>query len=150
MLWHEFERVAPDLAALGRERIERFDCVMIGTLTRDGSPRVNPVEAYIVEGHLLMNMMPQSFKALDLLRDPRLFVHTLITSKEGGEGEFKIRGRALPLTDGRLRDALDNVFDKKIQWRPPRDSHYFDVDVQRIAFVRYADGEQERRRWPPP
>jgi hypothetical protein len=148
MTWAEFERAAPELAALGRERIERFDCVIIGTLTRDGSPRVNPVEAYVVDGHLLMNMIPRSLKALDLLRDPRIFVHTLITSKNGDEGEFKIRGRALPLADERLRTALDDVFERRIQWRPPPDSHYFDVDIARVAFVRYVDGQQDIRRWP--
>ena len=149
MLWHDFEAAAPDLAALGRERIERYDCVLIGTLTQDGSPRVNPVEAYVIDGHLLMNMMPRSLKALDLLRDPRVFVHTLVTSKRGDEGEFKLRGRALPLDDDRLRAALDDVFERQIQWRPPPDSHYFDIDIERVAYVRYDDGEQHVEKWPP-
>ena len=148
MLWHELERAAPALAARGRARIETFDCVMIGTLTRDGSPRVNPVEAYIVDGRLLMNMMPRSLKALDLLRDSRVFVHTLITSKKGDEGEFKIRGRALPLSDNRLRTALADVFEREIQWRPPPESHDFEIDIERVAWVRYVDGEQEVERWP--
>jgi hypothetical protein len=43
--WAEFERAVPELAALGRERIERFNFVLIGTPRRDGAPRINPVEA---------------------------------------------------------------------------------------------------------
>src|SRR5256885_13070983 len=46
------------------------------TLFRSGAPRVNPCEAYVIDGHLLLNMMPRSLKALDLLRDPRVYVHT--------------------------------------------------------------------------
>jgi hypothetical protein len=120
---------------------------MIGTLRRDGGPRVNPVEAYIVDGHLLANMMPGSLKALDLLRDPRVFVHTLITSKDGQEGEFKVRGRALGLEDKRLRTALDDLFEAKIDWRPPPDSHYFEFVIESAAWVQYVNGEQRVQRW---
>ena len=147
MIWADFEAAAPALARLGRERIELFGCVMIGTLRRDGGPRVNPVEAYIVEGHLLMNMMPRSLKALDLLRDSRVFVHSLVTSKKGDEGELKLVGRALPLEDSRLRTALDDLFAEMIDWRPPPDSHYFDIDIERAAWVRYENGEQRILRW---
>ena len=147
MRWAEFERAAPHIAARGRERIERFDCVMVGTVRRDGGPRVNPVEAYIVDGHLLLNMMPRSHKALDLLRDDRIFVHTLITSRAGDEGEFKLRGRAPTLDDTHLRTQLDDLFERRIEWRPPADSHYFDVRPESAAFVRYGDGRQELSRW---
>jgi Pyridoxamine 5'-phosphate oxidase len=69
--WADFEEAAPDLAALGRERIERFGFVFLGTLRKDGGPRVNPVEAHFVEGHLAVATIAGSLKALDLLRDPR-------------------------------------------------------------------------------
>jgi Pyridoxamine 5'-phosphate oxidase len=147
MIWAEFEAAAPELARRGRERIELFDCVMVGTIRRDGGPRVNPVEAYIVDGHLLVNMMPRSHKALDLLRDPRIFVHTLVTSRSGDEGEFKLRGRAPTVEDTRLRTQLDDLFERRIHWRPPSDSHYFDVHPESAAFVRYVDGRQELARW---
>ena len=122
MRWAEFERAAPQIAARGRERIERFDCVFVGTLRRDGGPRVNPVEAYVLEGRLLTNMMHRSLKALDLLRDPRVYVHTLVTSKSGREGELKLLGRAVVVEDERLLAALSDLFWEKIQWRPPPES----------------------------
>jgi hypothetical protein len=150
VIWREFAAAAPELAELGRCRIEQFECVMIGTIRRDGGPRVNPVEAYVVDGHLLTNMMPRSLKALDLLRDPRIFVHTLVTSKTGSEGEFKIVGRAFALEDERLRSALDDVFYEKIRWRPPANSHYFEIHVERAVWVRYTgdDDSRELIRWP--
>src|SRR5437868_58274 len=100
--WAELEAEAPEIAALGRELLERFQFVLVGTLTKNGSPRVNPCEAYVIDGHLLLNMMPRSLKARDLLRDPRIYVHTPVTSKEATEGEFKLAGRALELEDGGL------------------------------------------------
>jgi hypothetical protein len=58
-----------DESVLARYR-DRFQFILVGTLTKDGSPRITPVEAYILDGHLLSNMIPRSLKALDLLRDP--------------------------------------------------------------------------------
>jgi Pyridoxamine 5'-phosphate oxidase len=145
--WADFEAAAPALAALGRERLEQFGFVLVGTLTRDGAPRINPVEAYLVDGHLTMNMLARSLKALDLLRDPRVFVHSAITRKEGDEGEFKLRGRALPIEDAALREATADAIDAVWSWRPPPESHYFEVDVEAAAFVVWSDGEKRVERW---
>ncbi len=70
-MWKELKRSDPGLAALGEERFERTGLVLIGTLRKNGWPRISPVEALIAGGHLYLGMMWQSRKALDLLRDPR-------------------------------------------------------------------------------
>ena len=145
LTWEEFEEAAPEIAARGRELIERFQFVLVGTLTKDGSPRVTPVEAYIIDGHLLVNMIPNSLKARDLLRDPRVYVHAPVTAKEGSP-EFKLAGRAEVLDDESLRGKLDDLFWEMIQWRPAPDSHYFDILAERAAWVTYADG-QTSIRW---
>jgi predicted pyridoxine 5'-phosphate oxidase superfamily flavin-nucleotide-binding protein len=145
LAWEEFELAAPELAAHGRELIERFQFVLVGTLTKDGSPRINPVEAYIVDGHLLLNMIPRSLKALDLLRDPRVYVHAPVTAKEGSP-EFKLAGRAEVLESEELRTKLDDLFWQMIQWRPAPDSHYFEIVAERAAWVTYAQG-QTSIRW---
>jgi len=145
--WADFERAAPDLAALGRERFERFGIVLIGTLTSDGAPRVNPVEAYLVDGHLVLNMMWRSLKALDLLRDPRVLVHSVVTGREGAEGEFKVRGRAVAIDDVRLREASADAIEAAIDWRPPERSRFFTVDIEAAAHGHYEDGQQQMTRW---
>jgi hypothetical protein len=144
LTWADFELAAPEIAARGRELLERFEFILIGTLTRDGSPRVNPVEAYLIDGHLVMNMIPRSLKALDLLRDPRVYVHAPVTGKEG-DAEFKLAGRARVIEDESLRGALDDLFWQKIQWRPAPDSHYFEVLAERAAYVTYGDGQRSIR-----
>jgi hypothetical protein len=141
LTWAELETAAPEIARLGRDLLERFQFVFVGTLTKAGSPRVNPCEAYIIDGHLLLNMMPRSLKALDLLSDPRIYVHTPVTSKEGDEGEFKLAGQAPTLTDASLRGKLDDLFWEMIQWRPAPDSHYFEVLAERAAYHRYGENE---------
>ena len=62
----------------------------------DGTPRISPCELDFAAGHLILGMMWQSRKALDLLRDPRCVLHTCTTDRMGTEGDAKIyapRGR---------------------------------------------------------
>jgi Pyridoxamine 5'-phosphate oxidase len=146
LTWEELERAAPEIAGHGRELIERFQFILVGTLTKDGSPRVTPVEAYIIDGHLLANMIPRSLKALDLLRDPRVYVHAPVTTKEGSP-EFKLAGRAAVLEDETLRGKLDDLFWEMIEWRPAPDSHYFEFLAERAAWVTYGDSKQVSIRW---
>jgi hypothetical protein len=137
---------------LGRERIERFGFVFIGTLRKDGGPRVNPVEAHFVEGHLAHAMMKGSVKALDLLRDRRAYLHTpILDAGLGAPGEFKLRVRAVPVTDERLRAAIADAVEQRGGWRPPDDWHFFTMDVESAAFHDY-DQEADVhvvKRWTP-
>ena len=125
--------------------LEQFQFVFVGTLTLAGAPRVNPVEAYVIDGHLLTNMIPGSLKALDLLRDPRVYVHAPVAAKSGGP-ELKLAGNAVVLEDESLRGKLSDLFWEMIKWRPAPDSHYFEILVNRAAWVEYDDG-QHSIRW---
>jgi hypothetical protein len=145
--WAEFEVAAPALAALGRERLEQFGIAFVGTVRRDGGPRVNPVEMYFVDGHLTCNMMWRSLKALDLLRDSRVFVHTVVPNRDADDGEFKLRGRAVPIEDVPLRHDVSDAIEAAIQWRPPERSHFFAIEVESAAYVDYRGGQQYVRRW---
>lgn len=44
MNWADFRLAAPDLAAAGERLFERTGVVLVGTIRRDGSPRISPVE----------------------------------------------------------------------------------------------------------
>ncbi len=99
MNWSQFAKAAPDLAKAGEERFERWSLILLGSVRKDGTPRISPVEPLIVGGELLLGMMWQSKKALDLLREPRCLVHSIITDRKGNEGEFKLRGRARDIAD---------------------------------------------------
>ena len=40
LTWAELEAAAPDIALRGRELLDRFQFVLVGTLTKDGSPLI--------------------------------------------------------------------------------------------------------------
>jgi hypothetical protein len=147
LTWSDFAAKAPELAELGRERFRRPGIVLVGTIRRDGTPRISPVEYYEVEGHLLLGMMWQSFKARDLLRDSRCLVHSVVTSRAGDEGEFKLRGRAVDVLEPSLRSAYGDATEAEIDWRPSEPFHLFTVDVEEAAFVIYEEDEQRTTRW---
>ena len=150
--WADFERDAPELAALGRERIEQFRFVFLGTVRADGGPRVNPVEAHFVEGDLALTMIWRSLKARDLLRDPRAFLHTpILDAALGRPGEFKLRVRAVEVGDGALREAVATAVERESGWRPPSHWHFFTTDVEGAAFHEYDAERRVHRRivWTP-
>jgi hypothetical protein len=150
--WADFEEAAPELAALGRERIERFGFVFLGTVRKDGGPRVNPVEAHFVAGHLAVATIAGSLKALDLLRDPRAFLHTpVLDARLGAPGEFKLRARAVEAWDRALRDALADTVERESGWRPPDDWLVFTMDVESAVFHAYDEAEKVHRMlaWTP-
>jgi hypothetical protein len=148
MNWDEFARQAPTLARLGKDRMVGPGVVLVGTISRDGSPRISPVEPQLLDGHLLLGMMWQSLKALDLLRDPRCLVHSIITSKAGSEGEFKLRGRAREVEDLELRERSARKSFEETGWRPEEPYHLFAVEIESASFVLYRpSGDQGLVRW---
>src|SRR4029077_5804207 len=92
--WDEFTAAGPDLATLARERFERDQVVMLGTIRADGRPRLSPCEVDFAAGRVLFGMMWQSPKARDLLRDPRLAVHSVPSDKTNTGGDGKREGPA--------------------------------------------------------
>jgi hypothetical protein len=145
--WSEFAAAAPELAALGLDRFERTGLALVGTIRKDGSPRISPVEPFLIDGQLYLGMMWQSKKALDLGRDPRCVVHSVVSDKAGTEGDFKLYGRAIAVTNPTERERYCQVLQAKIGWRPQGDFHLFAVDVTQVGFVRFGGGEQLTQRW---
>ena len=135
MIWDEFAAAAPELAAAGAERFEHTGLALVGTLRKDGWPRISPVEPYIVGGDLMLGMMWRSRKALDLLRDPRVVVHSATSSREGTDGDFKLYGRAVDVQDPETRRQYADAVEAKIHWRPQDPYHLFSVEIESAAFV---------------
>ncbi len=152
MDWSELERRQPRLGALGRQRLLDPGVVLVGTIRRDGTPRISPVEPWIMDGVLWLSMMWGSTKAADLLRDPRTLVHNPVSNRDGLEGEFKLRGTARdePGRDVQGRYAAEVA--QSLGWEPePGKFHLFAVDVERVTCIRYdgPTGDQYVAYWPP-
>ena len=151
MHWQELEAEQPRLADLGKGRLAEPGVVLIATIRRDGTPRVSPVEPLFWEGDLWLSMLWGSRKAQDLGRDPRILVHSIVTSREGTTGEFKVRGRARPEVDPTVQTGYADAVRSRLGWSPqPGRFHLFWVDVQDVTFIRYDDvsGDQYVARWP--
>jgi len=52
MRWSEIERSQPRLAELGRRRLLGPGVVLVGTIRRDGTRRISPVEPFVMDGDL--------------------------------------------------------------------------------------------------
>ena len=136
------------MAALGEAQFARTGLALVGTLRRDGWPRISPVEPYIVDGQLYLGMMWRSVKALDLLRDPRCVVHSTVSDREGTEGEFKVYGRATEVTDLEERRRFGDAVYAAIGFRPEEpEFHCFAIAIESVVFSQLQDGEFYRQVW---
>ena len=146
MRWDEFAASAPELAALGHEAFEEQHLSVLGTLRRDGWPRLSPCEIYFVEGELMLGMMRNSVKAGDLLRDDRITVVNGQAERIPRRGDFKIYGRASEVTDARLRDRYGETIYAAIEWRPEEPFPLFAVDIVSVSYISFAD-DRRAMRW---
>jgi hypothetical protein len=104
--WGEFAALAPSLASTGQALLfqGKVGYAFLGTVRRDGGPRMHPICPILAEGELwalIVNMGP---KYRDLVRDPRVALHSFPTPA-GGE-EFYLAGRAHAETDPRVRATV--------------------------------------------
>ena len=148
MRWNDFAAAAPELAQLGRERFDRHELCLVGTLRRDGSPRISPCELDFAAGELFLGMMWRSPKALDLLRDARCVLHSCTYDRRGTQGDFKLYGRARDVRDAESREAFRGAIKARIDWDPPDPFHLFALEVTSAGYVVFGD-ERFGMAWDP-
>jgi hypothetical protein len=148
MTWAEFKQAAPELAEKAESLFDASGIVMVGTIRKDGSPRISPVEVLITDGKLYLGMMWQSLKALDLLRDPRCTVHSTVRDRHAAEGEFKLHGRAIDIQDAEERKRYGAALAAKIGWNPEgMNYHLFAVDVQSAGLFANEGDARVIKKW---
>ena len=147
MSWRDLEAAAPEIARLGKERLDQTRVALLGTLRKDGSPRISPVEPFLTQGHLLFGAMSWSMKTRDLRRDPRCVLHSAVSDPDSGEGELKLYGRATKVDD-RLRDGAREAW-----WvgRPGEAASVFSLEIEQATFISWdlERSEMSVRRWSP-
>jgi Pyridoxamine 5'-phosphate oxidase len=152
MQWAELESRQPRLARLGREKLVERGVVLVGTTRRDGAARISAVEPFLLDGELWLSMMRGSAKAADLLRDPRLVVHSIVASRDGSDGEFIVRGTARAETGEEVQRRYATAVAASLGWDPiPGMFHLFAVEIGHVSYLRYEDatGDQFVTVWPP-
>src|SRR5262245_24864198 len=140
MRWDAFELACPEIATIARTRFETDELVLLGSIRRDGSPRISPNEIDLAAGRLFVSMMWRSKKALDLLRDPRVVVHSITTNRMGTEGDVKLYGRAIDEREPDVREAFRDAIRARIDWAPDEPSfHCFSVDISSAGYIRFGE-----------
>src|SRR5688500_7852963 len=126
--WKDFAAAEPDFSRRVLELFETQKHMTLATLRRDGSPRISGTEAHVVDGEMVLGMMAGSLKARDLIRDPRLALHSPTIDPpdddpSGWSGDAKIAGVAVERLDN---DAEDG-------------SHSFSVDIDEVVLTEVGD-----------
>ena len=105
MSFDEFRSHVPEIADPMLARLEATGLAILGTIRRDGSPRVSPIEVVIRDGRLFVGMMPGSTKHRDVTRDPRVSLLTPVADRHDVAGEGKLFARLEPLA----QDVADRM-----------------------------------------
>jgi hypothetical protein len=144
--WSALQAGAPGLAREGWARFERTHVALLGTLREDGTPRISPVEPFVIEGQLVFGVMP-SPKWDDLERDPRLVLHSSVSDLDGSEGEFKVYGRAIVTEAPAVRTHQDAWWAS----RPSEKARTYAVDITEAVLVAWSPEFDKMRttRWTP-
>jgi hypothetical protein len=144
--WAEVTEAAPELAAKVQARFEAHGLAFLATLRKDGGPRMTAVETLFGEGELWLGMMPGSLKAKDLLRDPRLALHSATTDKMVTNGDAKLSGAAVHVEDEatfeRYRKASGGAMGLSLEG-----FHLFHVDVKEMSHLAPAGDHLDIEWW---
>ncbi|MGH3716713.1 MAG: pyridoxamine 5'-phosphate oxidase family protein [Micromonosporaceae bacterium] len=150
MRWDEFVKAASELGERASERLRSDQVVLLGTLLPDGAPRISGVECDLVDGELMIGMIWRSMKALDLRRDPRFVLHTLVPDKAreaDSQGDIKLYGSAAEVTDPARKRRYEDTIRARIDWAPAEPYHCFAFDIERAGMVRFADDKRQVWSW---
>jgi hypothetical protein len=151
--WRDVTSAVPELAGAVRAAFDAHRHKVLATLRSDGSPRLSGNEATFHDGELWLGMMPQSRKALDLRRDPRLELHSAPVDVELKNGDARVAGRAVEETDPELIRAFAAAFPEDHDGaEAPSPFDLFRVDVGEIVLVRIGDPADHLviESWSPP
>jgi hypothetical protein len=168
--WARLETEAPEVAAYGArawpgmahlhrgepvpEGMHAFDVAYLGTVRRDGGPRVHPFCPILADGRLFAAIPRSSPKGWDLRRDPRCVVHAL---PGPDDAELCIRARAREVDDDATRAEVVAVVERSgvggmiesVAHDPIFELALEQVDVARWIGVGQAGTHAERAQWRP-
>jgi hypothetical protein len=124
--WEDVAAAEPGFAERVRQVFEAHRHKTVATLRQDGSPRISGIEMEFADGEVWLGMMPDSVKARDLRRDPRLAVHSASDDPPGDDpsawsGDAKLAGRAEEVPDPQ---------------RPTEPSNRFRIEITEVVLTR--------------
>src|SRR6266508_4256561 len=135
--WSQLTASDPDLVEQARGFFDAHKHKTMATLRKDGSPRISGTELEFKDGEVWLGSMPDARKAQDLLRDPRVAIHSASEDPVEGDpsawsGDAKLAGRATEVTDPEIKEPFG-------EQAPPGPFHLFRIDVTELVVTRIGD-----------
>jgi hypothetical protein len=151
----DVENVEPDLAARVRAILSSTTNAVLGTIRRDGSPRLSGADAYFHDGQLRIWSMPRARKGQDLRRDPRVAVHSIpwdsrrlrTGAADVGAADAKVSGTAVLVTDVSELSAFRAWLTSERGSEPPADWDLFTIDIDALTVISVDGGQLVVDRW---
>jgi hypothetical protein len=137
--WQDIVAEAPEFAQAVQAAFDAHLHKAVATLRRDGSPRISGTEVNFQDGDVWLGMMGGSMKARDLLRDPRLALHSAMVDITMALGDAKIAGVAVLVDDPARLAALSHGGDDETTEQTLDGAHLFRVDITEVAITRIGD-----------
>jgi hypothetical protein len=139
--WRRLVADAPELAALCRSRLEEPGVALLGTLRRDGAPRIDPVEPHFAGDELVLGAMRGTAKTHALRRDPRCVLHSTLSGPHTGEPDVKLSGH------------VEASVARTGWWaeRPAEEVEVYSFQVEEVVAIEWdlADSRMLIHRWKP-
>ncbi len=139
--WAEFAAARPDMAELGLKQLKKFGLAYLGTIRKNGSPRVNPVCPVISDGRVFVATAATSPKLQHLLYDGRYVLHMLPGKQEE---EFWMRGIAKHSMDPELRARVVEAAIGITHIQP--EEWLFEYDIDEAGTTLWADFQTPEHR----
>ena len=151
----DVEHVAPDLADRVRAILSSTPNAVLGTIRRDGSPRLSGADPHFHDGQLRIWSMPLARKGQDLRRDPRVALHSIPWDsrqvRDGaadvGAADAKVSGAAVLVTDVGVVAAFRAWLQSARGAEPPADWDLFTIDIDAVAVISADGGQLVVDRW---
>ncbi|MET9617800.1 pyridoxamine 5'-phosphate oxidase family protein [Kitasatospora indigofera] len=143
--WQDFEQQAPDLAPAVRARFEAARHHVLATLRPDGAPRVSGTEVRFTGADLTLGSIYGAVKARDLRRDQRFALHSNPGDATMADGDAKLAGRALEITD----EVELTAYESELPTAPPGPFHAFRLELDQAVLTTVEEGVLVIRSWRP-
>ena len=133
--WNEFEQANPVMAEAGRKLLYQFGVPLgyLGTVRKDGGPRVHPMCPILADGRLYA-LIIDSPKQRDLQRDGRYALHTFPAVDR--DDEFYVTGRAVRRNDTALTERVRAAF-RATGGHSTGDEMLFELDIEHALLATY-------------
>lgn len=153
--FHDVVNAVPDLAVRVRTILSSTRNSVLGTLRRDGSPRLSGIDCYVGDGRLCIASAPGTLKGRDLRHDPRMSLHSIPwdsrrlrpEADDPGAADAKVSGRARLLTDAEVIEAIHRSLAGEGAAEPPEAFELFEIDIDSVAVMFPEDGRLVVDQW---